>query len=74
MSFWTRLILELPRWSLYTACLLFGALEVHWFFYLALFPAFMVVLGLLSYLDHALRGVLPLPTPIARALGRDRRR
>lgn len=73
MSLWTRLTLAFPFWLVQTVIhSLATLLGSPWFIYPAAFSLFMLSLSLLSYVTHALRGVLPLPTPIARALGRDK--
>lgn len=67
-------MLDLPLWLLVLFGALFGAGVWPWMLYVALFAAGMCLLGLLGLVANLLGAQLPLPTPIARATGRDRRR
>ncbi len=73
MSFWTYMMTSSPQWLLATVLLGFSSLFYPWMLSLTLFAAAMTALGILGFYIVALFGPgLPLPTPIARATGRDR--
>ena len=70
----TRLMLDLPLWLLVAFGALFAAGVWPWMLYVSLAAWGVVVIGVLVFAGRLLRGQpSPLPSPLARALGRRRR-